>query len=120
VKWLSRERASSLTPRSRHDAAGGARVDGTGAVTALLLALVLAGCASVACQPTRIVVVKKDERVRPDSSLGLRTTETGRIEEGPLTLIREYWVQAEDGAWYRVSAGQFEEAEPNGVLEICR
>jgi hypothetical protein len=89
-------------------------------LTALFLALVFPGCARVACQPTSIVVIKKDERIRPASSLGVRTTETGRIEEGPLTLIREYWVQAEGGTWYRVSAGQFKAVEANGALEICR
>jgi hypothetical protein len=98
----------------------GARVGRIRLATALLLALVLPGCASVTCQPASIVVVKKEERVRPEPSLGFRSTETGRIEEGPLTLIREYWVQAEGGTWYRVSAGQFKAAEANGALEICR
>ena len=90
------------------------------AVTALFLALVLPGCARAACQPLSIVVVKKDERIRPASSPRVRTTETGRIEEGPMTLTREYWVQAEDSKWYRVSADQFKAVEANGTLEICR
>jgi hypothetical protein len=96
------------------------RGSATCVVAALVLALVLPGCAAVACRPTRIVVVNKDERVRPESSLGLRTTETGRLEEKPPALVREYRVQAEDGTWYRVSAAQFEAARPDGVLEICQ
>lgn len=92
----------------------------TGVVAALALALVLPGCGAVACRPTRIVVVDREERLRPESSPGLRTTETGRLEERPGTLVREYRVQADDGTWYRVSAGQFEAVRPGGALEVCR
>ena len=96
------------------------RGSGAGAAAALALTLLLPGCAGVACRPTRIVVIDKDDRVRAEPSLGLRTTETGRLEEKPATLVREYRVQAEDGAWYRVSAAQFEAVRPGGSLEICR
>jgi hypothetical protein len=113
--WRQAPLIDSVTCRVR-----GAREGRTRVVPVLFLALVLPGCASVTCQPASIVVAKKEERVRPEPSLGLRTTETGRIEEGPLTLIREYWVQAEGGTWYRVSAGQFKVAEANEALEICR
>jgi len=85
----------------------------------LLLTLALGGCATVACQPTSIVVARKEERARPESSPGLRTTETGRLEERPLTVIRDYWVEAEDGTWHRVSAEQFKDARVHGRLEIC-
>src|SRR5262245_15711304 len=93
---------------------------GTRVVAALVLALVLPACSAVACRPTRIVVVKKEERVRPEPSPGLRTTETGRLEETPPTLVREYRVQGDDGTWHRVSATQFEAARPDDALEICR
>ena len=96
------------------------RGSGTGAAAALALALALAGCAGVSCRPTRIAVVDKDERVRAEPSLGLRTTETGRLEEKPASLVREYRVRADDGTWYRVSAAEFEAAQPGGTLEICR
>ena len=88
--------------------------------TAWLLALLLPGCASIACDPTSIVVAKKDERVRPESLLGLRTTEAGRLEEGPVTLIREYWVQARGGTWCRVSARQYAAATADDALAVCR
>ena len=99
---------------------GRGRVSRAGVPAALLLALILPACSVATCQPARIVVVKKDERVKPGPSLSLRTTETGRIEEVPAPLVREYRVQAEDGTWYRVSAEQFERAEVGGALEICR
>jgi len=90
------------------------------ALSRLLLASILGGCASFTCQPLTVVVAKKEERARPESSLGLRTTETGRLEERPLTVIREYWVEAEDGTWYRVSGDQFRAAEVKGRIEICQ
>jgi len=86
----------------------------------LLVALDLGGCAAVACQPQTIGVARKEERARPESTPGLRTTETGRREAPPLTVIRDYWVEAEDGTWHRVSAQQFQAAEVDGRLEICR
>jgi len=85
----------------------------------LLLAFALGGCATVACQPKTIVVAGKEEHARPESSPGFRTTETGRLEERPLTVIRDYWVKAEDGTWHRVSAEQFKAARVNRRLEIC-
>jgi hypothetical protein len=85
-----------------------------------VIAVALAGCASLACRPTTIVVAKKEERARPEPSLGLRTTETGRLEERPMTVIRDYWVEAEDGSWHPVSADQFKAAQIKGRLEICR
>jgi len=96
------------------------RGGGTRVAAALALTLVVPGCAALSCRPTRIVVADKEERVRPEPSLSLRTTETGRLEEKPPTLVREYRVQADDGTWYRVSAAQFEAARPGGALEICR
>jgi hypothetical protein len=85
----------------------------------VLLILSLEGCASVACRPMSVVIVKKEARARPESSPGVRTTEAGRLEAAPLTVVRDYWIEAEDGSWHRVSAEQFEAAEVNRRLEIC-
>jgi hypothetical protein len=90
------------------------------ALMGLLLASALGGCASMACRPSVIVVAKKDERVRLETPLGWHQTESGRIEEAPMTTVREYWVQAEDGGWYRVSIQQFDAVAPGDRLEVCR
>jgi len=87
---------------------------------AVFLALTMGGCASIACQPTAIVVAKKEERARPETPLGVRTTETGRIEAPPMVIVRDYWVQADDGSWHRVSAEQYKAVEVGGRLEVCR
>ncbi len=87
----------------------------------LLLALAFAGCALFACHPRTIVVTDKQERVRLDTlPRGIRTTETGRIEEAQqITVVHDYWVQSPDGAWYRVSADQFHAAQLNQPIEVC-
>ncbi len=74
------------------------------------------------CKPLTIVVTKKDERVRLEMvPRGIRTTETGRLEEVRTeSLVREYWVQATDGTWHRLSAGQFRAAEVNQPIETCQ
>ncbi len=79
-----------------------------------------AACAPLACETTAIVVVKKEERARPETPPGLRTTETGRVEELPMVVVRDYWVKSEDGRWHRVSVEKFNVAEAGGRLEICR
>jgi len=33
--------------------------------------------------------------------------------------VREYWVQAREGTWHRLSAEQFRAAEIGRALEIC-
>lgn len=87
------------------------------------IAVALAGCAAAfACHPATVVVEKKQEVARLDTGPApMRTTETGRLEEGIRpTLVREYWVQSREGAWYRVSADQFSAAEIGRALEICK
>ena len=90
------------------------------ACAGLLPILALGACAPLACQPSAIVVVKKEERARPETPPGVRTTETGRIEELPMVIVRDYWVESEDGRWHRVSVEDFNAAEVGGRLEICR
>jgi hypothetical protein len=76
----------------------------------------------MACRPVTVIVAKKEEKARLESSSGqIRTTETGRIEEAVQpTVVREYWVQAREGTWYRVSADKFRAAEVGQALEVCR
>jgi hypothetical protein len=33
--------------------------------------------------------------------------------------VRDYWVQAREGTWHRVSAEQFRAAEIDRALELC-
>jgi hypothetical protein len=87
-----------------------------------LLAFALAGCTVFACRPVTVSVAKKGETARLDTGPApLRTTETGRIEEGIRpTVVREYWVETPEGQWYRVSADQFRAAEVGRALEVCQ
>lgn len=87
-----------------------------------LLASLLAGCATFTCKPVTVVVARKEERVRLDTTPGgLRTTETGRVEEVErMARVREFWVQSETGAWYRVSAEQLRAAEIGRPMEVCQ
>jgi hypothetical protein len=68
------------------------------------------------------VVAQKQERTRLERvSQGIRTTETGRLEEGRRTeIVRDYWVRAQDGTWYRVPIDRYSAAEVGQPLEICR
>ena len=91
-------------------------------VGGLLLALALGGCAAFVCKPLTVVVAKKEERTRVDVvPRGIRTTETGRLQEvETFRVATEYWLQSRDGAWHRVSGDQFKTAEVDLPLEICR
>lgn len=86
-----------------------------------LLAFAIAGCAAVACRLETIVVARKDQTVRLETGPGpLRTTETGRLaEEVRPRLVREYWVQGDQGTWYQVTAEEFGGAEAGRALEMC-
>ena len=88
----------------------------------LLTLIVAAGCARLTCEPLAIVVVKKEEYGRLDTTArGLRTTATGRLEEMETpTPVREYWVRSDDGSRYRVSADQYRAAEINHPAQVCR
>ena len=64
----------------------------------------------------------KEERARLDMvPRGVETTGTGRLDvlRAP-EIVRDYWVRAEDGTWYRVSLDKFRAAEVGRPLELCR
>ena len=64
----------------------------------------------------------KEERARLDMvPRGIQTTEAGRLEDlrAP-EIVRDYWVRADDGTWYRVSLDKFRAAEVGRPLELCR
>src|SRR5437870_2670647 len=89
---------------------------------ASLCVFALAGCALFVCRPVTVTVANKKELARLETVPGaIRTSETGRLEEDvrQSTTVREYWVQARDGAWHRVSAEQFRAAEIDRALELC-
>jgi len=88
---------------------------------ALLLALA-ASCATPACHPLTIVVAQKEERARLERApRGIRTTETGRLEEDRRTeIVRDYWVRAQDGTWYPVAQDRYRTTEIGQPLELCR
>jgi hypothetical protein len=84
--------------------------------------LLVAACASFSCRPLGITVAQKEERARLDMvSRGAETTATGRLEVLQVPeIVRDYWVRAEDGTWYRVPLDTFRAAEVGRPLEICR
>ena len=86
----------------------------------MIAAVALAACAPMACKPSTIVVVKKEQRAGPETPPGIRITETGRIEEPMMVIERDYWVQAEDGSWHPVTARQYDSVEVGGRLELCQ
>jgi len=52
---------------------------------------------------------------------GIRTTETGRLEEDRRAeIVRDYWVRAQDGRWYPVPLDRYRSAEVGGSMEVCR
>ena len=82
----------------------------------------LGACTMFVCHPVTVIVANKKELARLENAPGaIRTSETGRLEEDvrQSTTVREYWVQARDGAWHRVSAEQFRAAEIDRALELC-
>ena len=91
-------------------------------IAGALLASLLAGCATVPCKPETVVVARKEERVRLDTTPGgVRETETGRVVEVErMAKVREFWVQSETGSWYRVSAEQLRGAEIGRPMEVCQ
>ena len=87
-----------------------------------LLLMVAASCSMPACRPLTIVVAEKEERSRLERvPSGIRTTETGQIEEGRRTeVVRAYWVRAQDGTWYPVPIERYRATEIGQPLELCR
>ena len=87
-----------------------------------LCVFTLAGCTVFVCRPVTVTVANKKELARLETVPGaIRTSETGRLQEDvrQSMTVREYWVQAREGAWHRVSAEQFRAAEIGRSLEIC-
>ena len=67
-------------------------------------------------------MAQKEERARLDMvPRGVETIPTGRLDDlrAP-EIVRDYWVRAEDGTWYRVSLDKFRAAEVGRPVEICR
>lgn len=92
------------------------------AAAGVCLVLLAAACASFTCRPLSVTVAAKEERARLDTvPRGVETTATGRVDvlRAP-EIVRDYWVRAEDGTWYRVSLDKFREAEIGRPLELCR
>jgi hypothetical protein len=91
-------------------------------VAGSLLATLIAGCSSLTCHLAPVTVAQKEERSRLDMvSHGTFTSETGHLKEARVPeVVREYWVRAQDGAWYRVSADQFRAVEVGGSVDLCR
>jgi len=87
-----------------------------------LLATLVAACSSLTCQPVPVTVAQKEERSRLDMvSRGTWTSETGRLEAVRVPeVVRDYWVRAQDGTWYRVSAERFRAVEVGSTVELCR
>lgn len=87
-----------------------------------LLVTLVAACSSLTCQPVPVTVAQKGERARLDMvSHGTFTSETGQLKEVRVPeVVREYWVRAQDGMWYRVSAERFRAVEVGGTVELCR
>jgi len=94
----------------------------TGWIAGALLLLLAASCSMPACRPLTIVVAQKEERARLERApQGIRTTETGRLEEGRRTeIIRDYWVRAQDGMWYPVTMDRYRAVEVGQPLELCQ
>jgi len=91
-----------------------------GAAGGVLVTLV-AACGSLTCQPVPVTVAQKDERARLEMVSRGFTSETGRLQEVRVPeVVREYWVRAPEGTWYRVSADQFRAVEVGGTVELCR
>jgi hypothetical protein len=88
----------------------------------LLLTLSMSSCAAVVCRPETVIVSRKDEIVRLETGPApLRTTERGRLaDEVRPTLVREYWIETDQGVWRRVAPEKFHAVEIGHALEICR
>ena len=92
------------------------------AAAGVWLVLLAPACASFACRPLSVTVTQQEERARLDMvPRGVETTAAGRLEvlQAP-EIVRDYWVRAEDGTWYRVSLDKFRAAAVGRPLAICR
>ena len=87
-----------------------------------VLAVALAGCASVRCEPLDVVVDAREERTRlVNEPRGVRTDEFGRVRQDTReTLVPSYWIRSLDGHWYEVSESVWRSADPGRTLSVCR
>jgi hypothetical protein len=93
-----------------------------GPAAGVCLVLLAAACASFVCRPLSVTVAEKEERAGLDMvPRGVETTATGRLDvlRAP-EIVRDYWVRAGDGTWYRVSLDKFRAAEVGRPLELCQ
>ena len=118
---LTRGGQPSWAPRRSTDSRDWTRQCVLGAASGLLATL-LAACSALTCHSLPVTVAEKEERSRLDMvSHGTFTSQTGRLEEVRTPeVVREYWVRAQDGAWYRVSVERFRAVEVGGTVEVCR
>ena len=87
-----------------------------------VLAGLLAACSLLTCRPVPVTVAQKEERSRLEMvSRAVWTSATGHVEELRVPeVVREYWVRAQDGTWYRVSEDRFRAVEVGSSVELCR
>lgn len=85
-------------------------------------AVAVSGCAALICERATVVVAEKGEWMRLEPRFrGLRVDELGRVVESYQdVLVREHWVRAPSGHWYRVSEADWRGAEVGQRLEVCR
>ncbi len=88
----------------------------------LIAVAILSGCAVFNCEPATVVVAQKGEGARLErQSRGVRVNEIGRVVESYQdVVVREHWVKATSGRWYRVSEAAWAAAEIGKPLEVCR
>lgn len=93
-----------------------------GGIAAAQLLVLVASCSMPTCRPLTIVVVQKEERARLESvPHGIRTTETGRLEQDRRNeIVRDYWVRAQGGTWHPVLVDRYRVAEVGRPLQLCR
>lgn len=89
---------------------------------ALVLTVLLAGCAGAACAPATIVVARKEERSQlRGEPRGMRTDERGGVEEVQRQVITtQYWVADGDGRWYRVDEAAWRTVRLGQPIAVCR
>ena len=87
-----------------------------------VLASLVAACSVPTCEPVPVIVAQKEERERLEVvARGVGTSPTGNVEEIRVPqVVREYWVRAQDGTWYRVSEERYRAVEVGGSVESCR
>lgn len=92
------------------------------AVKVGLLAAAMSGCATFVCEPSTIVVAEKREWTRLERQFrGLRVNEIGRVvEDHREVLVKEHWVRAPTGPWYRLAEADWRATEVGEKLEVCR